>query len=163
MTFKPGERVQWEHVSDISTGTVSMNECPLSGVRNCTLVVQDGEGVERHFLTAALSKIDDEQGAPEVSPRAAILREAESLITGDRNSQYGPPTQDFTRTAAFWTTYLGDKLKDGEKVQAHDIAAMMALLKLSRITWSPEKQDSWADAAGYIGCGWECVVEEQSQ
>jgi hypothetical protein len=96
-----------------------------------------------------------------VSPRAALLREAESLITGDRNNQYGPPTQDFARTAEFWTTYLGDKLKDDTKIEAHDIAAMMTLLKLSRITWSPEKQDSWADAAGYIGCGWECVVDEQ--
>lgn len=95
-----------------------------------------------------------------ISPRASLLREAESLITGDRNNQYGPPTQDFARTAEFWTTYLGDKLKTDEVLLAHDIAAMMTLLKLSRITWSADKRDSWADAAGYIGCGWECVVDE---
>lgn len=37
--------------------------------------------------------------------------------------------------------------------------AMMAL-KLSRLTWSPERQDSWMDVAGYSACGWECVEGE---
>jgi len=31
----------------------------------------------------------------------------------------------------------------------------MALLKLSRIAWQPNKTDSWIDLAGYAACGWE--------
>lgn len=111
-------------------------------------------------LEEHIELVENNANSEEVSPRAALLREAESLITGDRNNQYGPPTQDFARTAEFWTTYLGDKLKDGVRIQAHDIAVLMTLLKISRITWTANKKDSWADAAGYIGCGWECAVDE---
>lgn len=88
--------------------------------------------------------------------RAGVLDEARGLITGDRNAQYGDPIQDFRRTAELWSTYLGISL------QPYDVAAMMALLKLSRIRWSPEKRDSWVDLAGYAACGMECVELEDS-
>ncbi len=88
--------------------------------------------------------------------RADLLRLAESLVNGDRNAQYGDPRQDFRRTADFWSDYLGDVLGD-DRLMPHDVAAMMALLKISRIRWNPTKQDSWADLAGYAACGWDCV------
>ena len=37
---------------------------------------------------------------PGRNPRAEILREAEYLVNGSRNTQYGDPNQDFSRTAA---------------------------------------------------------------
>jgi hypothetical protein len=86
--------------------------------------------------------------------RAELLREAERLVNGDRNAQYGDPRQDFQRTAAMWGAYLGTE------VAPHDVAAMMAMLKVSRIRWSPEKFDSWADLAGYAACGWDCARRE---
>jgi hypothetical protein len=88
-----------------------------------------------------------------MTARKSILDEAESLINGDRNNSYGPPTQDFERTSIMWSAYLGKVL------QAHDVAAMMCLLKLSRIAWSPSNRDHWVDMAGYAACGFECVVE----
>ena len=33
------------------------------------------------------------------TPRGHLLKTADSLVNGDRNNQYGPPTQDFDRTA----------------------------------------------------------------
>jgi hypothetical protein len=89
-----------------------------------------------------------------MTPRQHILKEAERLITGDRNNQYGPPTQDFKRTAEMWQAYLGIP------VRAHDVAALMCLLKLSRIAWQPEKEDSWIDIAGYAACGYETTIKE---
>jgi hypothetical protein len=86
--------------------------------------------------------------------RAELLAEAERLVNGDRNAQYGDPRQDFQRTAAMWGAYLGTD------VAPHDVAAMMAMLKVSRIRWSPEKFDSWADLAGYAACGWDCARPE---
>ena len=83
-----------------------------------------------------------------------MLAEAASLVDGDRNAQYGDPRQDFLRTAAMWTAYLGTE------VHPHDVAAMMALLKVSRIRWSPDKRDSWVDLAGYAACGWDCARPE---
>lgn len=86
-----------------------------------------------------------------MNPRNEILATANTLINGDRNNQHGEPTQDFTRTAALWTTYLDGRTQ----LQAHDVAAMMALLKISRLSWNPDNQDNWIDLAGYAACGWE--------
>lgn len=95
-----------------------------------------------------------EETDAELSPRADLLREAEGLVDGDRNAQYGDPNQDFKRTADMWTAYLDGKTE----LEPHDVAAMMALLKISRLRWSPEKRDSWADLAGYAACGWNTVA-----
>lgn len=89
--------------------------------------------------------------------RSHVLWTAEKLVNGDRNNEYGSPTQDFDRTASLWTTYLDGR----SKIDAHDVAVMMILLKVSRLTWSPVKEDSWIDIAGYAACGWECVTENK--
>jgi hypothetical protein len=86
--------------------------------------------------------------------RTNLLKKAAEYITGDRNNHYGPPHIDFQRTGELWTTYLGGK----KKVNAHDVAVMMALLKISRIAWSPDKADHWVDLAGYAACGLEAYA-----
>lgn len=93
---------------------------------------------------------------PKVSRRRAMLDEAANLVDGDRNASYGDPSQDFRRTASLWSTYLDGKTE----LDPHDVAAMMALLKLSRLRWSPEKRDSWVDLAGYAACGLSTVPED---
>lgn len=90
-----------------------------------------------------------------MTPREEILTAAIDIITNDRNNAYGPPTQDFQRIAGAMTAY-GFRINNCI-IEPHHVAMIMVLLKLSRITWSPGKQDSWLDAAGYIACGWECV------
>jgi hypothetical protein len=94
------------------------------------------------------------------SPRAGLLDEAKQLICGDRNAAYGPPTQDFARTAALWSIIFEPLLKEGVVFDAHHVAMAMIQLKQSRLVWSPSKRDSWTDTAGYAGCGWEAAVEE---
>lgn len=86
-----------------------------------------------------------------MNAREECLTTALGLVNGDRNAQYGDPRQDFQRTASMWTAYLG------VEIAPHDVAAMMMMLKVSRIRWSPEKFDSWVDAAGYAACGWDCA------
>lgn len=99
---------------------------------------------------------------PKENARAKVLRQAEELVNGDRNASYGDPIQDFARTAVFWQEYLqGVVAKRGSlELQPHDVAAMMALLKISRLAWSPEKEDSWVDLAGYAACGFDCVERQ---
>jgi hypothetical protein len=94
-----------------------------------------------------------------VSPRAALLREAERLITGDRNLSYGPPTQNFTNTADIWTVQLRHKLQPGAVIEPHEVAALVIGLKLARIQAQP-KRDNWTDIAGYAGCGWETLESD---
>lgn len=95
---------------------------------------------------------------PHVSPRESLLDEAKQIIMGDRNSTYGPPTQDFQRSADAMTA-MGYRSASGP-IRAHDVAILVTLVKISRLQWSPEKRDHWTDIAGYAGCGWECVENE---
>lgn len=94
--------------------------------------------------------------------REAVLEDAKKLITGDRNISYGPPTRDFQRSADMMTALFSDKLKDGERFKASDVSWIITLVKASRAQHSP-KRDNYVDGAGYMGCGWECEVEEQKK
>lgn len=95
---------------------------------------------------------------PEISPRASVLREAEALITGDRNKAYGSPTENFANIAALWNVQFGHKLKDGEAFSPEDTALAMIHVKMARIIAQP-KRDNWTDIAGYAACGYEASEE----
>jgi len=94
--------------------------------------------------------------------REQVLREAMTLIVGDRNVDYGDPYEDFSLTASLWQSYITRivERRDGLVIEPHDVAIMMALLKVSRLSWTPNKKDHWVDIAGYIGCGWDCVTRD---
>lgn len=102
--------------------------------------------------------------APEFSesPRGSVLDEAKDLITGDRNAAYGPPDQDFRRTAGALTA-MGYRGPDGRDVLGHDISIFIEMVKISRLMWTPTKRDSWVDTAGYAGCGYECALLEEER
>ena len=125
--------------------------------------VSDTLTMPRHAETpsAALEESEaqlpsESGGAPE-NVRQRILRGAEHLVTGDRNNQYGPPSQDFSRTAAILSALFDHKLVDGQRFEAHEVALMVMAVKMSRLAWDPFKADSWMDLAGYGSCGAEAV------
>ena len=93
--------------------------------------------------------------------RDVPLQEAMRLINADRNQDYGEPYDNFRDIAEMLTVMLRPILKDGTKVQCHHVSMMMIAVKLSRMTTSPLKLDSWVDIAGYIGAGWEATEMEQ--
>ena len=84
-----------------------------------------------------------------VDPPDDVLDEARRLTSGDRNAQYGPPDQDFQRTAQMWGAYLGTDVKPS------DVAWMMTMLKASR-NRHQQKRDNYVDAIGYVRCGAMC-------
>ena len=81
--------------------------------------------------------------------REEILDTAKRCVCGDREQDYGSPEKNFERIAEFWSTYMG------YPVVAHDVAAMLALLKIARIASGHAKEDNWIDLAGYAACGGE--------
>jgi hypothetical protein len=81
--------------------------------------------------------------------RPEILDTAKSYVCQDRQASYDTPENNFTRIAQMWSAYKGVPF------QPHDVAAMMALLKIARIASSPGKDDNWVDLAGYAACGGE--------
>lgn len=97
----------------------------------------------------------------EFSVRGGMLDEAKQLVTNDRNNQYGPPDQDFARTAAMATGF-GFSV-NGQPLMGHHVAIFMNLLKMSRLAWTPTKRDSWVDAAGYSACGLETALLEEAR
>ena len=84
---------------------------------------------------------------------AQMLEEAAQVIR-DRQSVYGPPTEDFERIAALIEAVLAGKLKAGEHITKANVAQIMICVKLSRLTESPDHDDSWRDIGGYAGCGY---------
>ncbi len=124
-------------------------------INNARKTIEDGQPVlsdhQDHVHVAAQDRMTP-------SPREELLDEAKRLIMGQRNNTYGPPTQDFQRSADAMTA-MGYRSATGP-IQAHDVAILVTLVKISRLQWSPEKYDSWADIAGYAACGWECVEDE---
>lgn len=102
-----------------------------------------------------------------MNQRKHLLEAADSLVNGDRNAQYGDPIQDFDRIAALWNTYLTGvferQIEVGEqtRIDPHDVAWMQILVKASRVTHSPDKEDHYVDVAGYAACGWDCVTSKE--
>ena len=81
--------------------------------------------------------------------RADILDAAKRCVCGDREQDYGSPESNFGKIAEFWSTYTGYPF------DAKDVAAMLALLKIARISSGHAKEDNWIDLAGYAACGGE--------
>jgi len=94
--------------------------------------------------------------------REEILEGATIAVTQQRNNTYGPPTQDFDRTARILTAMGFSIVDEGGNVSpisSHHVAIIQIAVKLSRLTWNPTHRDSWLDVAGYAACGYECAMD----
>ena len=91
--------------------------------------------------------------------REEILAAAKKCVCGDREQDYGTPESNFQKIADLWNAYLGyTDMVQG--IGAKDVAAMLALLKIARISSGHAKADNWIDLAGYAACGGEIEAEE---
>ena len=91
--------------------------------------------------------------------RESILEEIKNAILKDRQTTYGPPEDSFAIIADLWTVYMS-RHKPGPLLP-HDVAALMALMKIARIMLNPYHPDSWVDAGGYSICGGELAAFQQ--
>lgn len=117
------------------------------------------EGLNPYEPVGPNSAVMGDFGAETTTKRAAILDEAKKLTTGSRNTQYGEPIDDFTRIADALSA-LGYRAPGGDFLQPHDVSVIQSVVKLSRITNSPGKEDSWVDLAGYAAVGGEVAEIE---
>ena len=76
-----------------------------------------------------------------------ILKEADRLVHGPRNSDYGHPFDDYSRVSKIYNAITGQHL------DASDCALLMIAVKLARIGKHHETntihEDSLVDLAGY--------------
>jgi hypothetical protein len=89
--------------------------------------------------------------------RTDILDAAKRCVCGDREQDYGTPENNFKTIADLWCAYLrGCGVDIGNNfLEPYDVAAMLALLKIARISSGHAKEDNWIDLAGYAACGGE--------
>ena len=90
----------------------------------------------------------------------SILEEAQNLTSGTRQTDYGHPLDDYTRTAELWTALLRHKLKPGESIEWSDAIRCMCTVKLSRDVHRMTR-DNMVDAAGYARCRQEAFEEQE--
>lgn len=133
-------------------------DCPLGvlpgGVPDCmNKLIREA----RKLILSLLEKQNADAGQkPEPWTRKRVLREAEKCVCGQREQDYGEPEDSFRKIGTFWTAYLNYAVK----IDAEDVAAMMALLKIARISENQQHMDSWVDGCGYFACGGEIAGKE---
>src|SRR5690606_42055833 len=76
----------------------------------------------------------------------SIIEEAQRLIHGPRNKNYGHPRENFAEIAALFSGYLGKEITD------IDVANLMILVKIARVKGTGYHRDSFTDIAGYAAC-----------
>lgn len=84
-----------------------------------------------------------------------ILQEADTLVHGARNDDYGHPLDDFSKTAKIWSAILGID------VTPEQVALCMVGVKISRQCNRP-KRDNLVDGAGYFAT-LEMVLAEKAR
>ena len=97
------------------------------------------------------------------TPRTVLLQDALELVSIDRNSAYGNPEDNFKNIANYWNIYLHTASKLVEPLTPQDIAHLMILMKLARLTTNPNHRDSLVDIAGYAACGEDCRLAAQTK
>ena len=86
--------------------------------------------------------------------RSEILKQAEEMVCGHREQDYGTPENNFDIIAKLWTAY------SGYDFSGVDVAMMMALLKIARIKSGTMTEDSFVDGCGYLACGGEIATNK---
>jgi hypothetical protein len=118
--------------------------CFFHQIWSSNMTVKRCSQEEGHFGPHAYIVASD-VNSESVATSPSILQEADSIINGDRQKEYGSPLQSFTRIAALWSPVLG------VEVTAEQVALCMIGVKVSRYM-NGQQRDSIVDIAGYAGC-----------
>lgn len=98
------------------------------------------------YLESDLIPFDENAQTPVVK-EMTVLEEAQSLIYGDREKDYGKTSENFADIAKGWSVLFKTT------VTAEQVALAMAWLKICRANKDNcGKRDSYVDCAGYMGC-----------
>ena len=78
-----------------------------------------------------------------------------NLVEGDRQKDQGDKLHNHTNIAKLWSAYLDIK------VSAHDVAILMALLKVARTKLGKVSSDTYVDMASYSAIAGEIKFKEK--
>ena len=83
-----------------------------------------------------------------------LLAEATKLVGGDRQRDYGDKVVNHSNIARLWSAYLD------VKIEAHDVALMMVLLKMARTKLGKVSKDTYIDMSAYSAIAGEIKFKE---
>lgn len=89
-----------------------------------------------------------------------MLRQAASLVGGQRAKDYGDKTENHQRIADLWNIWLTERYGNTQTIEAYDVAIMMILMKISRLMHTQGHSDSHVDIAGYAAIAEEIWVNK---
>ena len=95
------------------------------------------------------------------SKKLNVLQEADRLVNGKRDFDYGIPYLNWGDTAEMMTAYLHatGKLPRVESLDAHDGTMLMVCTKLAR-EGNKRQRDNLVDIAGYANVAERCDTQE---
>ena len=95
--------------------------------------------------------------------RGKILQEAYKIINGKRQDMHGNPEDSFALIGKYWTIYLahnGILIDDGViEIQPKEVAEMMMIFKMARMSGQIPSKDNYRDIAGYAAIAADMVEE----
>ena len=104
------------------------------------------EATDSHDMDAVIDELAEIVLKDKIkNQRGSVLKKAIETINGDRQDSYGNPEDSFFLIAKYWSIY------QGVKVTARNVAEMMTLFKIARMSVQKPEIDNYVDAAGYIG------------
>ena len=83
-----------------------------------------------------------------------FLARASTLVAGDRENDYGNKIENHNNIAKLWSAYLDIK------IEAHDVAIMMTLLKVARTKLGVVSEDTYIDMSAYSAIAGEIKFKE---
>ncbi len=148
---------------------ISCCHCPFSQYNNghdktCTALEKGNPEIVIDIALKCLNEnpdiLKDEKTivSNKLITRKSILENAEKCVCGSREEDYGSPEDNFKTIASLWEVYLKTKCTGGNSdvsINPEDIAVLMILVKIARISSGHAKSDNWIDIAGYAACGGE--------
>jgi len=83
-----------------------------------------------------------------------FLSEATRLVGVDREKDYGDKVENHKNIARLWSAYLE------VPIEAHNVAIMMALLKIARTKLGAVSKDTYIDMSAYSAIAGEIKFRE---
>ena len=84
-----------------------------------------------------------------------FLKEADTIVSGQRHKDYGDKTENHKNIAKLWSAYLN------VSVEAHDVAILMILLKIARTKVGAVSRDTYVDMAAYSAISGEIKFKKK--
>ena len=86
--------------------------------------------------------------------KVKALEQAINLVSSDRQKTHGTALENHNNIALSWSVYLN------KMITPHDVAIMMALLKIARTKTGSFNADDYTDGAAYLAIAGELREEK---